>query len=211
MSHITHTIGWGFEQILQKEFPDFRNRTQEGRVPDFEHDLFWVEAKVALDKPDYGIIPKEFQLLEYPIVTNKPLVYFCGFHNLFFPSKKIKQKTDGGRKRFVSRHMDITRVFVVSHDIMLRIDERHRVLNTKGNISYTGVPPSFFQRILDNGNITHLGIKKKMHSHLEINPQEFDLSYPVTLHSNIPYGWILHKDYDAPVLDFLKNLHEDNI
>ncbi|MFT4326747.1 MAG: hypothetical protein ACMXYK_04555 [Candidatus Woesearchaeota archaeon] len=202
----SNITGWRFERILHQEFPEFVDHTRHKNLPDFEHEQFWVEAKTAVDKSDYGIIPKEYQLQEYPHNIEKPLVYFCGYHTLFSPSKRLQQRTLNAKKAYARRNMEIQRIFVISHDIIERIDTKHRIINKKGTISYIGIPANYFLRIMSNDYITQGTSTKRMDEHLGLDLDTFACKIPEKLHSAIPYGWILHKEDDAVVIDFLERM-----
>ena len=145
MSNVQKAIGQRWEDILQEKYPELISTAGDVRVPDFYHPSgFWIEAKSG--KIEWGCRIKKYQLDQIADLKD-PIVYAFGMHNLEQANKKVNQKTDLGRKRYLERNMAILETYFISGNIVNEIFEKDQKSSEKGLV-YCMVKPCSLRNIM---------------------------------------------------------------
>lgn len=149
-------IGKQFEKILKRKYPELTYiGDDENRIPDFEHDLFYAEAKVSFFCHDYAAHIKQRQVESFKkYEKNKPVLYLVGFHNFEDSLKRlIPIKDEKKRKRILEKKMGIVHFFVVDNQTITKIWDRRNYISKRGHIHDCTLREGHLTQIINNSQI----------------------------------------------------------
>jgi hypothetical protein len=166
MSRVTDSIGLKFERDIKKMFPDFlyQNGNGSNLVPDFyDSDFgFWLEAKTG--NRGWGVRIKDYQVEGFSDL-DEPTVYLLGFHSFDDANRRLSQKTEAGRQRYLDRSFGIVDYALVSDSMIARLwNADHRIPEKTGN-PYFMLKPSILNNLFLRRDFHRFGNK--------VNPEEF--------------------------------------
>jgi hypothetical protein len=202
MPSIQTLIGKRFEEILKEKYPELRYIGDEDNVvPDFEHPLFYAEAKAAFMQHDYAVHLKQYQIESFKhFESRKPVLYLIGFHNFENSMKRLGDLSLKQRKNMLSKEMDIVRMFIVDNSIIKGIWQRRNYVCEKGHIQDCSLRESHLRQIIDNSQIQVFGKEYSARGYYKI-PKGFCSSQPIVRNKGIDIGYIMPSD-SGKILDY---------
>ena len=202
MSFISNSIGKRFEDIFTGDFPDFKRVESEDNIlPDFFNGSFWIEAKVAYR--DYGVRLKQVQIDNFRRLK-EPVIYIVGFHNLYGTLRKLIQRTERGRQRYLERHMGMDSAYFVTDDVIRAIWNREHRLSRKKGLIYCTLKMRFLKNIIDNNSFKRNGEELVADEYYGIDRGRLALQHTKKSVSTFPYGFLLDRKKDKKCIEYLK-------
>jgi len=161
MPSIQTLIGKRFETILQELYPELIYVGDDTNiVPDFEHPLFFAEAKVCFDKPDFTVHLKEYQVEGFrELSEQKPVVYIIGFHDFEDSSTRLSGLSAARRKSLLAEEMKISKLYVVDGSVIANIWNRRNYVCKKGHIQDCTLREGHLVQIITNSGIVVHGTR----------------------------------------------------
>lgn len=195
MSLIQTSIGLRWERILHERYPALQSTVGDENVPDFYHPSgFWIEAKAG--NVLWGGRIKEYQLDQIS-EFERPVVYAFGMHNLNDAMRRVRQKTERGRQRYLERHMDIVETYFISSRIMERVFRMETRTSKKG-ITYCMVKPSLLRNIILDREFSRMGESIQSSEDFYGFRRE---EYSIGIDNGV--GHVLHGEREKEARDFL--------
>lgn len=202
MSEISRSIGNRFEDFLQGKLPELVSTGDDPLVPDFFHPElnFWVEAKAGYFR--WGQKIKEKQINGFN--QKGPIIYGLGTHNLHSSNSRLTQKTERGRQAYLKKYMKILHVCFVNNELMRKIWDKEHKLNEKGTILDCELKGGILRNIFGDKSFSRF--EKRIASAEEFYGFDYDdfLMIEPPRSDDTSYGAILHKEYDAVVIEYLR-------
>ena len=192
MGLVQNSIGLRWETVLNERYPELESTSGDLNVPDFHHPSgFWVEAKAG--NRLWGGRVKEFQF-EQESELDEPVVYAFGMHNLDEATRRLKQKTERGRQRFLEQNMAFVETYFVSGEIVKKLFEREKRVSAKMGLVYCMVKPSTLRNILLDRAFHRFGKQITSSSnYYEFNRAKYRIGFDGKV------GYILDKRTDGSV------------
>ena len=197
MNPIQTQIGNRFEAILKERYPDLKKIGNPGnRLPDFEHELFYAEAKVAFDQSDYTVHIKERQVHGFDNY-DKPVLYLIGFHNFDNPMHRLGRLSEIQIWKELKK-MDISKLFIVDNEIIKNIWGKRNYICEKGHIHDCTLKFGTLQQIICNKNTKSKGETIRAREYYNV-PEDYSFGL---FEEEIMIGHIMPTESDK-ILDYL--------
>jgi hypothetical protein len=148
---ISTTIGRFFEERLLAAIPGLEDFRDADDAPDFRLGNVWIEAKVAFDATDYGILPKTYQFGMHKLFS--PMVYACGYHDFVGAMAALVPMKEEDRLSHLHENARINRMFLISSSIIDRIWRRDAKTNGKETQVYCPIAPNDFRHIINDDQV----------------------------------------------------------
>jgi hypothetical protein len=159
MPSIQTLVGKRFESILQEKYPglsyvgDIKNR-----IPDFEHPLFYAEAKVSFFEHGYASHLKQYQIEGFKeFEKTKPVLYLVGFHNFENAMKRLSRLSRVEREKKLAERMNVVLLYVVDNGTITKIWKKRNYICKKGHIRDCTLRESHLRQIVENSGIVVKG------------------------------------------------------
>jgi hypothetical protein len=193
MSSIQTLIGKRFETILQELYPELEYVGDEtNHIPDFEHPLFYAEAKVSLDKPDFAAHLKQYQIESFgEFETKKPVIYLVGFHNFSDSMRRLSGLSQIERELILTEEMNLVKLYVVDNSTITNIWKMRNYICQKGHIHDCTVRESHLKQIIDNSRISLSGEDYDARAYFQVPLENYLFCPPEINKDNIRVGHIL--------------------
>ncbi|MFC1698317.1 hypothetical protein ACFL1H_08330 [Nanoarchaeota archaeon] len=191
MPSISTLIGKRFEDILQEKYPELKYiGDDKNLVPDFEHELFYAEAKVAFDKHDYAAHLKQYQIDAFkPYEKIKPVIYIIGFHNFERSMTELSGLTTRQVKNRLRKNMNINKFYLVNKKTIENIWNKRNYVCEKGHIQDCTLRYGMLDQIILNKEIFPNGKSYTAREYYQIPTKNYSFSLPQD--SPIKLGYIL--------------------
>ena len=170
-------------------------------MPDFDAGEFFVEAKTGQWR--FSVAPKKYQIDSFP-TTGKPAVYCLGFHDFEFAGRRLAKKSNRKAREILKNKMNVRAAYFVSNEIIARMFDKESRLNQKGTIFYCALKRRNFEYLIANKQFSRDGKIVYPDNHYGIRRGQFIFSEPSASISSFPYGYMLSKKNDKPVIAFLE-------
>lgn len=180
MPSIQTLIGKRFEVILKEMYPDLDYIGDEDNlVPDFEHPLFYAEAKVSYFAPDYASHLKQYQIEAFKeFEKKKPVLYLIGSHNFEDSMKRLSPLNLRQRQKKLDREMGIMRLFLVDNSTITKIWDKRNYVCERGHIHDCTLRDSHLRQIIENSQIRVNGKKHSARDYYNILSKDYLFSLP---------------------------------
>ncbi len=180
MSSIQTLIGKRFEEILLRAYPELKYIGDEhNKVPDFEHPLFYAEAKVCYDHSDYASHLKQYQIEAFKeFEKEKPVFYLIGWHTFENSMERLGELSQKKRKEMLAKEMEITKLFIVDNQIISDIWKKRNYVSKKGHIQDCTLRERHLTQIINNNQIEINGETYDARGYYGIPPSQFSFSLP---------------------------------
>ncbi len=198
MPSIQTLIGKRFESILQKKYPALEYIGDDNNlVPDFEHPLFYAEAKVSFIQPDYASHLKQYQIENFKkFEKKKPVIYIIGFHNFGGSIGRLNGLSLRKRGKIISEEMEIIRFYIVNNKVISNIWEKRNSVCEKGHIMDCTLREGHLRQIIKNSQIMVAGKKYSARSYYNIPSNNFSFSLPSSKNDGeIEIGHIMPSEF----------------
>jgi len=204
-------IGETFEKFVQQQFPDWRKveRKDSKNLPDFDAIDFLVEAKTGFYQ--YDVKLKGWQVAKFlDLRKERPVIYLLGFHTFANSEKELGGITRIRKLLRLRKDFNLKEIYVVNSDIAGKIWAGERTwqsshLSKVDKTNHGRIKRRFLEDVIHNNLITRDGIEQHSREYYSLNLRKFVLQSPqVSQSSQVPYGFILHKEQDAPVVDYFR-------
>ncbi|MBS3079090.1 hypothetical protein J4218_03140 [Candidatus Pacearchaeota archaeon] len=195
MGVVQNSIGLRWERILQERYPVLQSTAGDENVPDFYHPSgFWIEAKAG--NVLWGGRIKEYQLAQIK-GFQEPVVYAFGMHNLHDAIRRLNQRTELGRQRYLEKHMDIVETYFISSRIMHQVFNMEKRTSKKGLV-YCMVKPSLIRNIILDRSFTRMGESiQSAEEYYGFNRGEYSIGM------NNGVGYVLYADSERKVISLV--------
>ncbi len=180
MPSIQTLIGKRLETIVKKANPglDYVGDDKDN-IPDFEHELFFAEAKASFMQHDYAAHLKRVQIESFPIFEQeKPVIYLVGFHNFADSLKRLGKHDESTRRRILSRYMQVEELFIVSNEVITNIWDKRNYTCQKGHIRDCTLRNSHLKQIINNSSIKVRGQEHLAREYYGIPSKGYFFSMP---------------------------------
>lgn len=200
-----NAIGEQFEEILQRQFPNFQKTPEtEGELPDFSGPLH-IEAKTGFIL--YGAQIKEKQIRNFRSPDGKPIIYAIGFHNLA-NSRALTNGMDAQETRdFIRENMGIDCAYLVSNRIMNSLWRReHKIPKSGSERKYYSIKPRHLEAIIQNKKIKRSGKLHTVSRYYGIKRPDLFLKSATALggaQADIEFGAVIHRS-DLAAVDYFQ-------
>jgi hypothetical protein len=208
MKSINQLIGKRFEEILKELYPELNYVGDERNlVPDFEHEHFYAEAKVAFSQHDFAIHLKRYQIDAFQKYTaEKPVLYLIGFHDFENSTEKLHGLSTLRKRNKLNKEMLVNKFYVVDNKTITKIWEKRNYVCEKGHIEDCVVREGHIKQIIENKAIR---IKNELHlarNYYGVCSEEYSFSLPVLIKTkDIEVGHILPLNQNTQlILDYFK-------
>lgn len=202
MSKVTDSIGLKFERFIEERFPELISTSYNKEGPDFYHPKlkFRVEAKIG--NILWGPRIKEEQILQLDRYI-EPVIYALGFHNFHDANKRLIQKTEWGRQRFLDKNLQVLETYFVSSDLIKKIWEKESRVSQKEGIIYCMIKRSIVNNLIANRTFKRMGNPiESAEAFYGYNQDNFEID--VNLNKcNVNYGLMLNKE-NIQSINYLK-------
>jgi hypothetical protein len=208
MSKVNDSIGLKFERFIGENFPELISTCNNKDGPDFYHPElnFWIEAKVG--NILWGQRIKEEQIAQL-YRFKEPVIYALGFHNFDDANKRLIQKTEWGRQRFLDNNLQVLNTYFVTSDLIKKIWKKESRVSKKEGITYCMVKKGIINNIITNRSFKRQEVPiESAEIFYNYNPNDFTIDVSM-VKDNINYGLILKKE-DLPIIDYLKGKLEND-
>lgn len=198
MSKVTDSIGFKFERFVKEKFPELISIQPNQNIPDFYNSQlnFWVEAKIG--NILWGPRIKEQQINDF-IEVEEPVIYALGFHNFDDAHKKLIQKTENGRQKYLDKNMNILNVYLISNNLIRKIWEKESRISQKEAVSYCMVKKGIINNLIQNRSFKRNNeIIASAENFYNYSENDF-LIRDNFFYDNINYGLILEKKNPAMI------------
>lgn len=202
MSKVTDSIGLNFERFLGEKFPELISTGNNQEGPDFYHPElnFWVEAKAG--NILWGQRIKEEQIAKLDRFE-EPVIYALGFHNFHDANKRLIQKTEWGRQKFLDKNLQVLGTYFLSGDLIKKIWEKESRISQKGDCVYCMIKKGIVNNLITNRSFER---KEKPIKSAEIfygyNQDNFTIDVNIN-RDKINYGIIL-ENKDISIINYFK-------
>jgi len=178
MPTVQTLIGNRFEAILQRLYPELVHVKDDiNVVPDFEHPLFFAEAKACFEQPDYTAHIKQYQVEEFKKLTlKKPVVYLIGFHDFANSMTRLSTQSTSQKEAMLEREMNVSRFYIVDSAIINHIWQRRNCVSRRGHIHYCTLREGHLNHIIQDSEITVLGIKYRARDYYGVSQESYSFS-----------------------------------
>jgi hypothetical protein len=202
MLSIQTLIGKRFESILQKKYPELRYiGDEENLVPDFEHHLFYAEAKVSFMQHDFAVHLKQYQVDSFKrFEKNKPVLYLLGFHNFEKATQRLSGLSAKKIEKILSEEMDIVRLYIVDNKAIKGIWQKRNYICEKGHIQDCTLREGHLRQIIGNKSIEVAGKEYNAREYYGI-PSKFSFSLPSSKDNSTEMGHIIPSNL-GKILDY---------
>jgi len=156
MDSINNLIGSRFEAIIKEIYPELVYiEGKSPRIPDFEHPLFYAEAKVCFDQWDYKLRLKEYQIESFKsLVQTKPVIYILGFHDFNDSMIRLSGKSDSAKKRILDKNMDVSKIYIVDNNIIEALWDKKNAITGTSSIHDCPIREGHLRQIITDSKIT---------------------------------------------------------
>lgn len=155
MGLVQESIGLRWEEVLKTRFPQLIQSDVRSDLPDFYHpEGFWIEAKAG--NRLWGGRVKSYQF-EQVSRLDEPVVYAFGMHDLDNALRRVSQKTERGRQRYLSRHLRFVEIYFVSGKLLQKVHDKEKRISRKEGLEYCMIKPSILRNILQDRAFSRFG------------------------------------------------------
>ncbi len=180
MPSVHNLIGERFENILQRIYPELKRTNGNVRVPDFETDDFYLEAKVTFFDPAYYAQLHEYQIDSFKILNKtKPVLYVIGVHNFEKSMIKLSGLPDRAIRLKLARSMHVDKIIIVDNATIERFWKKNNKLNDLETIRYCGVRASHLHRIIENKTLKAEGVEIPARKYYGVQSKDYLFSSPI--------------------------------
>jgi hypothetical protein len=209
MSKVTDSIGLKFERFIKEKFPELISLGDDKNGPDFYHPelKFWIEAKTG--NILWGQRIKEEQILQLERF-GEPVIYALGFHNFHDANKRLIQKTEKGRQKFLDKNLQILDTYFISSDLIRKIWEKESRVSKKTAETYCMVKKGIVNNLITNRSFERQEKSiKSAEIFYEYNQENFIINADLNK-DNINYGLILNRK-NLPIINYFKDKLKNDI
>jgi hypothetical protein len=202
MSKVTDSIGLNFERFIEKKFPELISTCGNKDGPDFYHPKlnFWIEAKIG--NIGWGPRIKEEQINQLD-EFEEPFIYALGFHNFNDANKRLIQKTEWGRQRFLDQNLQVLNTYFMADSLIKKIWDKENRVSKKSAETYCMVKKGIINNLTTNRSFNrNKNFIPSAEAFYGYNPDEFIIDTQISK-DNTDYGIILNKE-DSMIINYLK-------
>jgi hypothetical protein len=202
MSKVTDSIGLKFERWVGEKFPELIQLGNNKDGPDFYHPKlnFWIEAKIG--NIGWGPRIKEEQINQLD-KFEEPFIYTLGFHNFNDANKRLIQKTEWGRQRFLDQNLQVLNTYFIAGSLIKKIWDKESRVSKKSAETYCMVKRGIINNLTTNRSFNRNGnFIQSAEAFYGYNQDDFAIDVNIDK-GNINYGIILDKE-DSIIINYLK-------
>jgi hypothetical protein len=202
MPEVSDSIGLKYERFIAEYFPELISIGKNKNGHDFYHPNlnFWIEAKAG--NIQWGPRIKEEQICKLSRFK-EPVIYALGFHNFDDANKRLVQKTEWGRQRFLDENLHVLYSYFVTSDLIKKIWEKESRISKKEGIPYCLVKKGIVNNLITNRSFKRNEIPVES-AEIFYDYNQEDLTIDVNMNkNNTNYGLILKKE-DLPIINYFK-------
>ena len=152
MPSISTLIGERFEDIILGMYPKLAKvQGPDNVMPDFEHPLFFAEAKVAFFQADFAIHLKRYQVESFGFLEEtKPVVYLFGFHDFANANWQLQGLPARTQRSLLASNMDVVRLYVADNSVAGNIWRKNHYVCSKGHIEDCVFKESLLRQLIND-------------------------------------------------------------